>query len=139
MNSLVKVQDNIINLNDITMFEQTRGDREELNDNKDIYLTIHLHKDKLHIFCKDEVEYNYYEDFLLKAFEKINAKIISIRGRCFNSNKVSYITIENDVNYTLSIGLADRIFIDGMNELILPTYVNNSEEADDILNSIMEG
>ena len=139
MNSLVKIQDNIINLNDITMFEQTRDDREELNDNKDIYLTIHLHKDKLHIFCKDEAEYNHYEDFLLKAFEKINVKIISIRGQYFNSNKISYITIENDVNYTLSIGLADRIFIDGMNDFILPTYVNNSEEADDILNNIMEG
>ena len=139
MNSLVKVQDNIINLNDITMFEQTRGDREELNDNKDIYLTIHLHKDKLHIFCKDEVEYNHYKDFLLKAFEKINVKILSIRGQYFNSNKISYITIENDVNYTLSVGLADRIFIDGMNDFILPTYVNNSEEVDDILNSIMEG
>ena len=139
MNNLVKIQDNIINLNDITMFEQTRGDREELDDNKDIYLIIHLHKDKLHIFCKDEVEYNHYKDFLLKAFEKINVKVISIRGQYFNSNKISYITIENDVNYTLSIGLVDRIFIDGMNDFILPTYVNNSEEADDILNNIMEG
>lgn len=139
MNNLVKIQDNIINLNDITMFEQTRGDREELNDNKDIYLTIHLHKDKLHIFCEDEVEYNHCKDFLLKAFEKINVKIISVRGRYFNSNKISYITIENDVNYALSIGLIDRIFIDGMNDFILPTYVNNSEEADDILNNIMEG
>lgn len=139
MKNFIKIQDYLININDIIMFEKTHEDKEELNDRKDLYLVLYLNDNVLYIYCENDNEYNKYINILNLKFKEANIKLFDIFEIYFNSNYVSFITINNEFNYAIQVNLINKVSMLNIDNAInIKADFKDTEEADEYLVELLE-
>lgn len=139
MKNFIKIQDYIINLKDIVMFEKAYEDKEELNDKKDLYLVLYLNDNVLYIYCENDNEYSKYIDILKVKFKEANIKLFDIFEKYFNSDYVSYITSDNELDFTLQVNLINTTSMICIDNIInIKTNFKNTEEVDEYLVELLE-
>ena len=139
MKNFIKIQDYLININDIIMFEKTHEDKEELNDRKDLYLVLYLNDNVLYIYCENDNEYDKYINILNLKFKEANIKLFDIFEIYFNSNYVSFITIDNEFNYAIQVNLTNKASMLNIDNVInIKADFKDTEEADEYLVELLE-
>lgn len=128
MINLMKIQDNIINLNDLI---SVTNEIDDLNNN---YLVLYTSQSRIRIYYTNNAEYNSYINELKWRLSRLNLKLLDFGDILFNSSKISNITVDKfDDTYSINIEFIEKSYVYDDSYYTISTSITKLEELDEFL------
>ena len=128
MINLMKIQDNIINLNDLI---SVTNEIDDLNNN---YLVLYTSQSRIRIYYTNNAEYNSYINELKWRLSRLNLKLLDFGDILFNSSKISNITVDKfDDTYSINIEFIEKSYVYDDSYYTISTSIIKLEELDEFL------
>ena len=128
MINLMKIQDNIINLNDLI---SVTNEIDDLNNN---YLVLYTSQSRIRVYYTNNAEYNSYINELKWRLSRLNLKLLDFGDILFNSSKISNITVDKfDDTYSINIEFIEKSYVYDDSYYTISTSITKLEELDEFL------
>ena len=133
MINLMKIQDNIINLNDLI---SVTNEIDDLNNN---YLVLYTSQSRIRIYYTNNAEYNSYINELKWRLDRLNLKLLDFGDILFNSSKISNITVDKfDDIYSINIEFIEKSYVYDDGYYTISTSITKLEELDEFLTDLVK-
>ena len=128
MINLMKIQDNIINLNDLI---SVTNEIDDLNNN---YLVLYTSQSRIRVYYTNNAEYNSYINELKWRLSRLNLKLLDFGDILFNSSKISNITVDKfDDTYSINIEFIEKSYVYDDSYYTISRSITKLEELDEFL------
>ena len=133
MINLMKIQDNIINLNDLI---SVTNEIDDLNNN---YLVLYTSQSRIRVYYTNNAEYNSYINELKWRLDRLNLKLLDFGDILFNSSKISNITVDKfDDIYSINIEFIEKSYVYDDGYYTISTSITKLEELDEFLTDLVK-